>query len=290
MNNTQESALQRLSLTRPLLVGGGLFVVALFFRWIDGFVLRLDELIGELILTKSLGFIMVLCFLWLTGRKLRHIGLHSKFLRQSLMVGIGMTIAAFIVGYGAEMLVAAAQGAKPALLFGAIDSKMGVTGGFLFALWLVFGNLVNSFMEEGYFRGVLGRLARIRFGFWGANWFQAVIFSIWHLPWVVKYFMIGQIETPGEIASSIFLHSVPQLLIGVVYGYLYLKTNSLWAAWVAHAISNSTLNFLHVTTTAGMDTMIPLRMGVYLVVMFLGLLWVRQIARKHHMPEVEPWD
>jgi membrane protease YdiL (CAAX protease family) len=290
MNESNESAIQKATLERPILVVFVLFIVALFFRWIDGFILRLDELVGELILTKSLGFVMVLFFLWLTRRKLKDIGLHSNYLRQSLIIGITATVAGFIVGYGVEILIALQQGKQPSLILGAIDSKMGVTGGLLFALWLLFGNAINSFMEESFFRGVVGRLALLRFKFWGANWFQAFVFSIWHLPWVVKYYQIGQIETPGEIATSIFMHSIPQLFVGIVYGYLYLKTNSLWAPWVAHFISNSVSNLVHVSTTDGLDLLMPLRMSIYLVVMLLSLFWIKKIAEKNQMPEVKPWE
>jgi membrane protease YdiL (CAAX protease family) len=266
------------------------FVILLIIRWIDSFILRLDERIGELILTKGLGFILVLIFVWLAGRKVKDIGFHGTFLRQSLMIGTLTTTVAFIFGYGVEILLATVQGNQPSLFFGAIDSKMGVTGGFWFAIWLLFCNGVNSFMEEGFFRGVIGRLSRIRFNFWRTNWFQAAIFSIWHLPWVLKYYLIGDINTGGELASNIFFHSIPQLLIGLVYGYFYLKTGNLWAAWIAHAISNSVLNFLHVSTTDGIDTLLPIRMGTNLVIMLISMFWVRHIAEKHKMEEVKPWD
>lgn len=282
--------LLRWSLTRPLLVGMIIFAIALVIRWIDSFVLRLDERIGELILTKSFGFILLLIFLWLAGRKVRDIGFHRNLLGQSLILGALPTVVAFCFGYGVDILIASLQGNQPTVHLGAIDSKMGVTGGFLFALWLLLGNAINSFMEEGFFRGLLGRFSRIRFNFWGANWFQAVIFSIWHLPWVLKYYLVGEINTGGELALSILYHSLPQLLIGIVYGYLYFKTGSLWSAWIAHTLSNTTLNFLHVTTTAGTDTSLPVRMSVYLVIMFISLFWVKSQAQKYNMEEVKPWE
>ena len=285
MRNT----LEKLSLTRPILVCVVLFLIATFFRWIDSFVLRLDERIGELILTKSLGFALVLAFVWITGHKIKDIGLHSRFLHQSVLIGTLTSIVAFCFGYGVEILLALQNGNQPAFLLGAIDPKMGVTGGVLFALFLLFGNFVNSFMEEGLFRGVISRLARIRFNFWRTNWFQAFMFGIWHLPWVLKYYLVGEIETGGELSMLIFYNSIPQLLIGIVYGYMYLKTNSLWAPWIAHTISNSASNFVHITTTEGIDTGLPIRMSVYTIVMFFGLFWVKQLANKHQMPEVKPW-
>jgi len=281
--------LLRWSSTRPLLVILGLFMIAVVIRIIDSIVLRLDERLGELILTKSLGFILVLLFLWLTGRKINDIGLHRASVGRSLMIGALPTILAFVVGYGVEILISSLQGGQPSLQFEAVDSKMGVTGGAWFALWMLFCNAVNSFMEEGLFRGLFGRLARIRFNFWGTNWFQAAFFSIWHLPWVLKYYLVGDIHTGGELASSVLVHSLPQLLIGLVYGYFYLKTGSLWSAWIAHALSNTTLNFIHVTTTSGVDMGIPIRMMTNVLVMFIGLFWVKHQAQKHHLEEVGPW-
>jgi membrane protease YdiL (CAAX protease family) len=284
------TSVQRFSLARPILTCIILFILAQFFRGIDSFLLRLDELLGEAILTKSLGFLLVVVWIWLTGRRLRDIGLHSIKIGTSLMIGAVTTVAAFVVGYSVEILLARQAGAAPTLVLGAIDPKMGVTGGALFGLWLVSANLVNSFMEEGLFRGVMGRLGRLRFGFVGTLWFTAFMFAIWHLPWVLKYYMLGEIRTSGEIATSVLFNSLPQLLIGVVYGYMYLKTGSLWAPWLAHTLSNSIGNLLHVATIDGLDAGVPLRMTTYLVVMLLGLFWVRYIARKSEMPEVKPWN
>jgi membrane protease YdiL (CAAX protease family) len=289
-NIPEGRAVQRFSLSNPILVCIVLFIIALFFRWIDGFVFRLDERLGELILTKSLGFALVLAFVWATGRSVRDIGLHASGLGPGLLVGAVTTALAFVVGYGADILLAVQRGVQPTLRLGAVDPKIGVAGGFLFGLWLLLGNFVNSFMEEGLFRGVMGRLARRRWSFWRANVFQAIMFGIWHLPWVLKYYQLGEIETGGEIAMAVVSNSVPMFLIGLVYGYLYLKTGSLWAPWIAHTLSNSVLNFLHVVTIEGMDTSVPLRMMVYLGVMFCGLFWVRRVARNRHMPEARPWD
>jgi CAAX protease family protein len=283
-------AIQRFALARPILMCIILFIIAQFFRWIDTFALRLDERLGEAILTKSLGFALVVAWVWTSGRRLKDIGLQSSKLGWCLLIGTLPTAAAFAVGYSIELLVAAQQGTEPTFQWGAIDPKMGVTGGTLFALWLVSANFVNSFMEEGLFRGAMGRLAKIRLNFWQTNWFQAFMFGIWHLPWVLKYYRLGEIKTGGEIATSIVFNSVPQLIIGIVYGYMYLKTGSLWAPWIAHTLSNSVGNILHVTTTEGIDAGVPIRMSAYMVVMLLGLIWVRHVAREHQMPEVRPWE
>jgi hypothetical protein len=94
----------------------------------------LDERLGEIILSKALGFALVVLFLGLAGRRLRDIGLHSRGLAPSLIIGASVALLALVAGYAIELL---ALGSNASLQFAAIDPKAGVSGGFLFALWLV---------------------------------------------------------------------------------------------------------------------------------------------------------
>lgn len=69
------------------------------------------------------------------------------------MIGIIITVLPFSVACTVEWVLLQQMGQEPRILFAAIDPKAGVTGGALFALWLVAGNFINSFMEEGLYRG-----------------------------------------------------------------------------------------------------------------------------------------
>jgi membrane protease YdiL (CAAX protease family) len=288
MNQTADSKpIRSLSVQRPILVCLALLAIALIFRLIDIFVLRLDERLGEIILSKALGFILVVLFVWLAGQKLRDIGLHSKGLAQSLFIGTVVTLLALIAGYTLEMLVLSGSGAS--LQFAALDPKAGVSGGFLFALWLVLGNFVNSFMEEGLFRGVMIPLFRTRLSFWQTNWLQAILFGAWHLPWALKWYQTGRIETPGEIAMGVVVNFFPQILLGLVWGYMFLKTGNLWTSWIAHTLTNTTLNLLHIVTDGGMDGGISLRMTAYSIVALLCMLLVKYLAKRSALAEVQPW-
>lgn len=282
--------LQKLSVEKPVLTGLVLLLVASFFRLIDIFGLRLDERLGEIILSKSLGFALVVFFVWRTGRKLKDIGLHSRFLHQSLFTGILITAIALIFGYGIEFAIQLQYGSHPVLHFDAIDPKAGVSGGVLFAVWLVMGNLVNSFMEEGLFRGLMIRLFKIRLSFSQTNWLQALLFGAWHLPWALKWYQIGKVVTAGEITFAIVANFLPQLGLGIAWGYLYLKTDNLWASWIAHTLANSTLNLLHITTVEGLDSGMTIRIVVYVIVSLLSLFLVKYIAKEFQMPEAKPWD
>lgn len=100
---------------------------------------------------------------------------------------------------------------------------------------------------------------------------------------------MGSIKTPGEIMFAIFSNSIPQFLMGLVWGYLYLKTDNLWAPWIAHFLANSVSNYLHITSINGLDSDFAIRMSVYTVAVMLGMFLVRVLAEKFHLPEVKPW-
>jgi len=288
-NKSLTMRLQRVSLEKPILTALALMAIALFFKWIDTFVLRLDERLGEIILSKSLGFILVIGFVWLTRHKLKDIGLHSKRIGQSLLIGASVTIIAYLISYGIEYLLAVQKASEPQILFAALDNKMGVTGGYLFALLLVIGNFINSFMEEGLFRGLMIPLFLTKLSFVRTNWLQAFLFGAWHLMWVFKYYQLGTVQTSGEILTSAFLNFMPQLLIGLVWGYMYFKTDSLWASWISHVINNSVLNLLHINTLQGMDSGMMIRMPIYTILALLSMFVIRFLAEKFQMAEVKAW-
>lgn len=282
--------IKRYTFQKPVLAGIILMLIALCFRLIDIFVLRLDERLGEIILSKILGFGLVVFFIWAIGKKLISIGFHSRRLGESLLIGMGITLLPLIVAYIAEWVVLQQMGQGPRLLFSAIDPKAGVTGGLLFGLWLVAGNCINSFMEEGLFRGVMLNLNRMRLSFGKAVWLQALLFGTWHLVWVVKWVQTGVVSTPGEIGMAIVANFLPQICLGLVWGYAYLKTDNLWTAWMGHTLTNTTLNFLHVATLDGMDPGMSIRMTTFSIVSLLMIFLIRYICNRRNMPDWAVWQ
>jgi membrane protease YdiL (CAAX protease family) len=122
-----------------------------------------------------------------------------------------------------------------------------------------------------------------------ANWLQSFLFALWHLPWVLKGYQMGEFKTAGEVSFGVISNFIPQLALGFVWGYLYLKTNNLWACWNAHTLTNSALNFLHVKTAEGLDSGLPVRMAAFVVVMVLGTLLIKQWTNWLQMSQVQPW-
>ncbi|HSL47262.1 MAG TPA: type II CAAX endopeptidase family protein [Anaerolineales bacterium] len=283
------NSIERHTFQKPVLTGMILMLIALVFRLIDIFVLRLDERLGEIILSKALGFCLVVLFVWAIGRNLSSIGFHGRRLSESLLTGTLITVLPFIFAYTVEWIVLQQMGQQPRLLFSAIDPKAGVTGGLLFALWLVTGNFINSLMEEGLFRGVMLNLNRMRLSFWKSIWLQAVLFGVWHLVWVVKWIQTGVVSTPGEIGMGIVANFLPQICLGIVWGYAYLKTDNLWTAWIAHTLTNTTLNLLHVATVDAMDPGMSIRMTTFSIVSLLMMFLIRYIGNRRNRPEMTAW-
>jgi membrane protease YdiL (CAAX protease family) len=145
-------------------------------------------------------------------------------------------------------------------------------------------------MEEGLFRGVMTRLYLTRFSRWTAILLQAGLFALWHLSWPVRHLLDGQ-ATLGEAAFEALALLVGTSLSGIVYGYFYLKTESLWGAFLAHTVNNGIFNVLFISTSAGLQS--GLDFGLFTAIFLVGhvvlIPVVTLTTRRLETPEVRPW-
>jgi membrane protease YdiL (CAAX protease family) len=207
-------------------------------------------------------------------------------LGPALALGAGLTAAAFVVAVAVQVFTLE-PGA--ALTLRAVDPKTGLAGGSAFAALLIVGNVVNSFMEEGLFRGIMLThfLRRWRFG--AANLLQAALFAAWHLVWPLKAYLDGDASAAGAIAQGGLL-LLGTFVAGLVYGYLFWRTGSLWAPWIAHFVNNTLLNFIQVQAVAG-DLQPAMILSIVVVVALAFLAFaVAPIARRLALPHLQPWD
>jgi uncharacterized protein len=231
----------------PVLAPFVLLFFAMILRIIDIFVLRLDERLGEIILSKSLGFALVAGYVWWSGQHLSAIGLHSRKVGAALAIGAGLTLTAFAIASIVQILSLAPD---QSLTIQIIDTKAGVTGGVTFVVLLIAGNVINSFMEEGLFRGVMLTHFLQRMRFPAANLLQAVLFAAWHVVWPIKNYLSGGISVGEAFTQAAFLLS-GAFIAGLVFGYLFWRTASLWAPMAAHFLNNILHGLLQVQNNAG---------------------------------------
>jgi membrane protease YdiL (CAAX protease family) len=261
-----------------------LLAVALCLRITDIFVLRLDERLGEIILSKSLGFALVVWYALWVGQRLSAIGLHARHLRAALAIGAGLILTAFAIASVVQVLTLAPG---QSLILRTVDPRTGMTGGVAFVLFLIIGNVINVLMEEGLFRGIMlpHFLQRMRFA--RANLLQAALFSIWHLVWPVKAWLSGDASAATAFAQAGVLLS-GAFIAGLVFGYLFWRTGSLYAPMIAHFVNNMLNNLLHVQGAEG--TLQPaVALSVVVVVAMVPLaLAVGPIARRLGLPGLQP--
>jgi membrane protease YdiL (CAAX protease family) len=118
---------------------------------------------------------------------------------------------------------------------------------------------------------------------------QAFLFAIWHLPWGLEWYQTGQLEAHGGLFFATLSQFLPMLVIGFVWGYFYLKTDSLWVSWIFHFLNNTVFNLLHIMTVDGLDSGFSIRGPVYMGVALLSMVLVKVLAERLQMPEVKPW-
>jgi membrane protease YdiL (CAAX protease family) len=283
------SRLYQLSLARPILVPLVLLAIAVLLRIADIFFLPLAEATGEAILHKALGLALVVAYVWAAGPRLAAIGLHGRWVGKAAFIGASGPVIILILGFGLQWAVSHAADEQAALVVAAVDYTTGLAKpGLGFALWLFLGNVVNSSMEEGLFRGVMLPHFRRRLSPWQANILQAAIFGLWHLAWPIRHWMARQIDLATAVSQA-----TPWVLgaaiSGLAYGYLFLKTDSLWAPWIAHTINNTILNLVHVRTAEGLDADTGVLYAVVAVGYLASLLWTKVWAKRLRMPELGPW-
>jgi membrane protease YdiL (CAAX protease family) len=283
------SRLYQLSLSRPILVSLVLLAIAVLLRIVDIFLLPIAEATGEAILHKALGLALVVAYVWAAGPRLAAIGLHGRWVGKAAFIGASGPVIILILGFGLQWAVSHAADEQAALVVAAVDYTTGLAKpGLGFALWLLLGNVVNSSMEEGLFRGIMLPHFRRRLSPWQANILQAVIFGLWHLAWPIQHWMAGRIDLATAVSQA-----VPWVLgatiSGLAYGYLFLKTDSLWAPWTMHTVNNTLLNLVHIRTAEGLDANTGILYAMVAVGYLASLLWTKVWAKRLRMPELGPW-
>lgn len=90
----------------------------------------------------------------------------------------------------------------------------------------------NAFLEEFLFRGVIQSKLERAFGQKKSLIYQAVVFMMMHFP--VNTF---QFSLNGDLLRFFSFFGF-QLLNGIVFGLIYLKTRNLWVTVICHYLGN----------------------------------------------------
>ncbi|MEN2768626.1 CPBP family intramembrane glutamic endopeptidase [Ornithinibacillus xuwenensis] len=90
--------------------------------------------------------------------------------------------------------------------------------------------LLVGITEEIVFRGFLLRKLMDSNSFWQANILTSLLFVSIHFPiWIYK----GLFELPYILASM-----ATAFVLGIIFGFIYRKSNSLWSVIILHSLYN----------------------------------------------------
>lgn len=275
------------SLAQPILVSLAFFLVVFALRSIGAFMLRLDER-PNISFSGVLGFALVLGCLRVLRKPIRSIGLHARNFDKVLLIGMFSLVILYTVLYGVQFYSQYNAGENPRLVFGTIDQETGILGGLFFSLLYLVGQLFNAFMEESIFRGVILPHLMLRFRFWKANALQALLFGLAHLVFPLSSWVSGQ-ATAGEAFAEAVSLLIFTILGGLVYGYLYYRTDSLWTVIFAHLIDNAAGLFFHIQTVSRLNAETDILMLASVGFVALALLaWI--VAKRSNLPTLKPWE
>jgi len=258
-------------------------VFSLFLlRIVDVFIIRSDELFGEQVLTKVVGLILIFTYVWFVKGNLTGVGFHSRNWIFCLLLGMCIMVVGLFIGYGVEWLYLYGKGLAPSILVepqgNTIAPEYATSNGVHFTLTLLGGNIINSFVEEGLFRGILITHLGSRMSLIKANIIQAILFGIWHIVWPLRDFADGRTTLLAALWTSagyILLAG----LIGYAWGYFYQKTNSLWTSWSAHTLNNSAINLVHIATPIGAPSTLGMQVLVSTLIVVASLPIVRKVTQ-----------
>lgn len=282
---SSESRVERyngFSLPQSILVSLAFFLIVIALRSIDLFVLRLDGLPDQIIFSEVIGFLLVLGYLRALRKPISSIGLHARNFGKAFLIGGLSLLILYATLYAVQFYRLGLAGEAPRLVFAAIDHKTVTMGGLFFTLFRLVGQFFNAFMEESIFRGVVLPHLMQRYRFWKANALQAILFGLAHLVFPLGSWVSGQ-ATAGEAIVEAATLLVFTTVGGLVFGYLYYRTDNLWTAVFAHLIDNSIGLFFHIQTAGRMNAESDILMLASLG--FIGLtLLARAVSRRANLP------
>ena len=248
------------------------YFVCFVFRTIEYLYIRTDQsIIGEAFIHKLLGIVLLVIAIRYLKYTKADIGFTSTGVIRNLLLGCGLAVLVFTVGYGVEMMISQNAALRFYATSYAVEGNRVMEGGALFVLICVVGNIINVVMEEGIFRGLFVKLSEEKHTFLFACLFSSILFGFWHIAQPLRNVIDGVQSVNGAVTMGLMLVGT-SFLGGIQYVLLTKATGSLWAGMAAHFINNASANLLHVVTANGVDDLMTIRISIAQTLSFLIVL------------------
>jgi len=252
---------------RPIRLAGSFFLLALVFRVVDIFILEMNETDFGILPSKVIPIILILLYLRKTGRNISEIGIHKGSLGNNVVLGILAVLFFNGILIGGTFLTLVTLGFNSYFSIYKLD---------YLTYDLVF-QTANAFMEEMLFRGLIlvcfmSVMRPIR-----ANILQGFVFGLWHVVWPINSYLGGLINLGAAISWSLE-YVLSSMLIGLLFGYMYQRTNSLIGPIFFHFFVNLASVYVNVEPSI---TIVRLALGA--LALILTLIAIRFLTKKHQI-------
>jgi membrane protease YdiL (CAAX protease family) len=280
-----ESDSIRKPLMPPVLLAILFFVIAMVFRVIDIFVLQLHLTNWSIITSKVIPLVLLLVYVALVYRTFSVLGIHTKYLIINIVLGVLTYIIYFVLPLVLELFIELVFGLAPSFTITVVPAA--------FVVYFLVFYIINSFMEEGVFRGLMMRCFMTKTHVTFANIIQALFFGFWHIVWPINALLMGMDPISAAWYAAYYVAS--SFIFGIVTGYMFQKTSSLWGPIILHTLWNFTL---FITTVSYLfppiGIMIIILYGTTLFFEIIGaiiaILLIKFISQRQQLPELSPWN
>lgn len=243
-----------------------IYILCFVFRGLEYFLLRTDQtLLGEAVIHKLIGIVIIYAAVKRYGKKLSDIGFVKKSVLCNLLKGLGFGLTMFIAAYIIEILILVVQNRFSAIQIYvsayAVDGNVGNQTALLFFVLCIIGNIINVIMEEGLFRGLFQKMLEYKYSFIVSAIISSVLFGIWHIMAPLRGYYDGTLGMEGLITNMIML-VVTSGIIGFKFCLITKMTGSLYMAMGDHFVNNTIVNMIHVLSYTGADELQVVRIAV----------------------------
>lgn len=268
----------------PMVLVVSIFCVCFVFRFIEYMLIQTDRtILGEAFLHKLAGIAVMIAVMKMLQIQKADIGFGSSKAGKSLLYGFLAGAAAFVVAYGTEIILLAAQGAGPVFKLYvsaySMDGNIGERTGLGFFALCIAGNLINVIMEEGIFRGLFLKVLEKKYSFVAAAIVSSALFGLWHIMAPLRSYIEGNMQL-----SSLLMASLLQVLTTGLAGFMFCLVvkiaGNLYAAMAVHFVNNTIINILHVVTQSGADEMQFVRIAIAQTLTFVVALCIYLVKKK----------
>lgn len=276
----------RKPLIPPVVLAILFFIIAMVFRVIDIFVLRLHLTPFSIISSKVIPLVILLIYVGVVYRTFSVLGIHHRYLIFNIVLGVLTYLVYFVLPFYLEYFIEIALGLGPyfSIAFYPIP---------YIAYFLVF-YIINSFMEEGVFRGLMLRCFMTKTNVYVANIIQAVFFGFWHIVWPINALISGYLD-PISAGWYAAYYVVSSFGFGIVTGYMFQKTSSLIGPIILHTLWNFTIfmtaySYLFPPTGIMSVFLYGTTLAVEVVGLIIAIIITRFISDRRKLPELTPWN